>query len=341
MELNTVLERVRKLVAIAEHPGTGVEEANAARQMADSLMLKYAIEQAELDASRPAPQRAKPGIIDIDLTPDYDLVGYVAQLAASCARTCRCKIRQYTKWTNEAGYRSTVYGFESDLRYFEVLYTTLRLHMIGALRPKVDPARSLEDNAYELHKAGLNWLEIAGEYGWKKARDIQPEDTQPVMYVNAKLGERKSNWTVGSHYKRACQRACKARGEKVLSIPASASETFRRSAAQGYVARMRGRLSKLESGREAGTGAELVLANAANDLNAFFKEQNPDMFKEAEDVPECPNCKKAKSGHCRAHPAMRFREQAFSDAGYSAGVRQANSADLGGNVGTAEKRQIG
>lgn len=340
MELNKVLERVSKLVAKAEDPSVTPEEAKSYRDMADSLMLKYAIEEAQLDASRPAPSRAKPGTLVVPLTVDHDLLGYVGVLADATAKACRCMIRKYTSWVTGEGWQATVYGYESDLRYFEVMYTTLRLHMIGALRPSVDPNESLDENCYRLHNAGLNWLEIAGLYGWKK--DSFQVGDKNEMWYNTRTQERKSNWQVGGMHKRACQRAGKARGEAGhMVIAAGAGATFRRSAAEGYAYRLRRRLRDLESGRISEPGSELVLADRSSDLMAFFKDQNADLFMEYEPPEPCKACEKAKSGHCRAHPRGSWKEVPFSDAGYSAGVRHANTAALNPEATSRKTQAIG
>src|ERR1700689_2368021 len=179
MELSSLLERVRKLVAVAEHPETPPHEAKLAREMADSLMLKHAIDEALLDQTRPAPLRAKPATINVDLA-HYanDLVAWISRLAELTARHCRCLIRSYTGYNNGV-YHSTVYGYESDLRYFEILYPELRLHMLGALRPGWNKTETLEENCFRLHSAGYNWLEIAELDGWAKAN--------PARYPEVKI----------------------------------------------------------------------------------------------------------------------------------------------------------
>src|SRR3954454_13937094 len=47
-----VLERVRKLLARAEHPATPPAEAEACSEKAAALMSRYVIDQAMLDSSR-------------------------------------------------------------------------------------------------------------------------------------------------------------------------------------------------------------------------------------------------------------------------------------------------
>jgi Protein of unknown function (DUF2786) len=314
MQLSSVLEKVRKLIAKAEDAATGPEEAQVLREGADRLMLKYAIDEAELEATRPAAARTKPEIITIEL--GSALTGSCAYLASTLARYCRCKIRNYTSYDYQArSWASKVYGYESDLRYFELLYTTLRLHMLGALRPGIDSTLSLDENCYRMHNAGYNWLEIAKMYGWRKD-DWQAGDTGE-MWVNEHSGERYGNHKVGSSFKRACIRACRARGEEHVRIAAGGSATYRASAAEGYTAMIWSRLRKLETGREA---AGTALALRMDDLDELYRTENPDLFQEAKPTPEAP----AKGRRRTAAP----KPLPFNERAYAAGRAHAATADL-------------
>jgi hypothetical protein len=349
LDLDTVLKRVRQFTAKAEAeiaPGATAEqraaslvEQQTAREMADRLMTDYAVDRAMADAARPADKRNKPGKLEFAVSGYTEISGYINRLATIVARHCRVQVRLFTNYNrDESCWMATGYGFESDLAYFNILYTTLRLHMVGALVPKVDPTLDLDENCYVLHNAGLNWLEIAALYGWKKTSS-EPGDTQPLMYIN-KDGERKSNWTVGSHYKRAYGRACKAKGEATMVIAASSTATYRESAAQGYISRITQRLARTEAARDPGAG--VALRTSFEEVLAYFKSQNPDLYKEQAPVEECEQCKKNPSGTCRRHPRGRMlKDRAFSAAGYQAGVKHANAASLSPEASTSQTGQIG
>ncbi len=323
MELNKLLKRVRDLIEKAEHPiaegatpeqrDAAIIEQEAARKMADALIMQYAIDEAMLDKSRPAALQSKPGAIEVELTTDHTLDGYVGALAETIARHCNCLIRTYRRYDYaEHVWKAKVYGFESDLRYFEIQYTTLRLHMIGALRPHIDYGLSDEDNAYTLHSAGLNWFEIAKMYGWRGP--VKPEPGEPkLMYVNEKTGQR-LNWSKSiQQYKRYYQAAVKARGETELRVPPSGGDTFRRSSAQGYVNRIAQRLRQIREGRQVGTALSLRV----DLLSQFFKEDNPELFVvNTEPVA-------VKAGRAR-----KVTYAPFSQSAYEAGTKHANGANL-------------
>jgi hypothetical protein len=248
----------------------------------------------------------------VSLTGHDDLLGYVAQLAQDVGRYCRCTVRSYKDYDyTEHCWMAAVYGFESDLHYFEIMYTTLRLHMIGALNPKPDPLESIEDNAYRLHNAGLNWFDIAKLHGWV---EITPKGIKNPRYRNSKTGE-ETGWKecIGIH-KRAYDRAIKARGETALRVPPAGVATFRRSAAMGYSTRLHNRLRETESGRDPGTA--IILRSRIDDITALFREDNPDLFAEQ---PAAVNGRERK---------IRYVSAPYSEAGYQAGVRHANTASL-------------
>src|SRR5215469_2535954 len=90
MELNDVLRKVRILIDKATHEGTPLDEAEACQAKADYLMLQYAIDEAALDASRPAAERTKKADIYIDLG-SSDMTYYIMDLIFDTARHCRCR----------------------------------------------------------------------------------------------------------------------------------------------------------------------------------------------------------------------------------------------------------
>ncbi|HMC69102.1 MAG TPA: DUF2786 domain-containing protein, partial [Mycobacteriales bacterium] len=55
-----ILERVRKLLARAEHPTTPAAEAEACSEKAATLMSRYVIDQAMLDAAGGRSRGARP-----------------------------------------------------------------------------------------------------------------------------------------------------------------------------------------------------------------------------------------------------------------------------------------
>jgi hypothetical protein len=381
VELNSVLAKVNALIAKAEHEATPAAEAQACRERADALMLKYAIEEAQLDEARPAGERMKPDKLVVPVGVYGDVIGHIAGLMGTIAKHCRCMIKHYTSTaTTENGYEyfSTVYGYNSDLRYFEILWSSVRLHALGALMPSLSKTETDGQNAYRLHEAGYNWLEIAQMYGWKKVTysgriyrehergQISDElyekyqDGKAEIWYNEGTDEYKTNWQLGSKVKRDYHNECKARGEKPKTISAGGAKTYRKSAARGYHGMIQHRLHAMR--RDVSTGSGLMLRSDA--LRDYFREENPSGYAKCprcgkwssnlyncefcgqfiKDEPQpCKACAKSKSGYCRMHPkGSSYRDMPFNRSAYEQGANHAMSADLniGERVGSAPAKPI-
>jgi len=335
INLDSVLSKVRGLIAKAEHESTPPHEAELARQMADALMLKYTIKEI---GEQPAAQRAKPMILTIQIGPESDVQGYFAGLLRDIAKHCRCRSRLYTSWTDGC-WNAKVYGFEPDVRYFEMLYTTVRLHMLGILLPKVDPSESLEENAYRLHSSGYNWLQIAEMYGWRKYDYRRPylSGELPPNGLKVPYWHKDEGWQpatqVGSRIKRAYHRAVKERGENGQIIAANGTTSYRKSAADGYTGMIRRRLYEMAKSRESGN--ELILRSLIDDIDKLFKEDNPDLFVEVKEEPS--NAKKTKTR------LPRYKPLNLNMDAYRRGADHARTADLDAHhrAGSDQRGAIG
>jgi hypothetical protein len=311
MDIDSVLRKVHGLIAKAEHPSTPPKEAAEAQRMADALMYKYKVNRVQADKAVPVAQRMKADKVEIPLVEDPSLVGYMAALARSVARHCDCRIREYSTFRAD-GWHSRIYGYQSDLSYYQILYAELRLQMVGALRPKYDPAKSIDLNAYLMHNAGMNWFDMAQMEGW---RQVPPEFGEPkVMYINDHTGQRQKWSDAVGKFKDGYKREIELRGEPWMQIPPGGMNTFRVNAANGYVVRIEQRLARIREGREVGT--TIALLNDA--VDALFKEDNPELYKPIES--SAPKGRRTR--------APKVRHIPYSAQGYESGVRQANAAAL-------------
>jgi hypothetical protein len=321
-KLDNILSKVRGLVAKAEHPDTPAAEADLCRERADQLMLKYAIDQATLRDSQPAATRMTPSKMEVEVCEAgsaYENM-FIMLLSIVCEHT-RTKpvfygshmeaglLASLKSIGREPKVRARVYGFEGDLRYFEILYTTLLLHMSNGIDPKPDHSLSDQVNSYNLHMAGLNWLEIASlyyrrghEYGWN--------------------GDKSDYMRYGSYWKRAYRREAKLRDETAVKLPANFTAQkrieWRKNFAQSYISTLQFRLWQARENRP--TGGELILSSAMADIEAMINDEHKnltEMSSLTEDV--------------------KFNEQAWN-----AGDRHAQSADLSAhsNVGQAERKAL-
>jgi hypothetical protein len=123
-----VLERVRKLLARAEHPATPVAEAEACSAKAAALMSRHVIDEALLDATRA--DRSAPVVREVVVEPPYAMAKAV--LLSSVAAAFRSCVAIGGD-RGSAGRRCTVVGFDGDLRATELLFTSLLLQASTAM----------------------------------------------------------------------------------------------------------------------------------------------------------------------------------------------------------------
>ena len=122
-----ILERVRKLLAKAEHPATPAAEAEACSEKAAALMSRYVIDQAMLDAATTS--GAKPIVRRIVLDAPYTMAKAVLlDRVAKAFRVCVAIGADHG-----AGRRCTMVGFAADLDMTELLFTSLLLQASSAM----------------------------------------------------------------------------------------------------------------------------------------------------------------------------------------------------------------
>jgi hypothetical protein len=135
MLTDAVLARIRKLLAVAEHPNTPAGEADAAARAAERMIAKYAIDEALLEAK--ATTRSKPEMRTIVIEAPYAsaksvLVGAVAHAHG---------VRAVTLGGGEDT-RMTLIGFAGDLQLVDLLYTSLLLQATTSLRRQAISGRA-------------------------------------------------------------------------------------------------------------------------------------------------------------------------------------------------------
>lgn len=314
MELAKTLDLVRKLVAKAESTDSP-HEAEALQAQADKLMEKYAIEEWQLAQSAPA--SFKPTRIKVDIgKADSEFLTETATLCNVIADFCNCS----SVWMEGSGWGQReeyayVYGYESDLRYFELLFTTLYLHMSGAIFPKPDVLKSVGENAYALRNAGLNWIEIAKAYGWREVPRWDGEPKNVYMNDNDPTGKRVGWSTAVGRYEQAYRKVVKAKGESIVRIPPNGARTFRYNAAHGYLSRISQRLRMVKSQR--GTGTELMLRDKSQNISALIADSHPDMS------------------------VTGARSVKYNAEAYARGTRHANTASLNPEAGAGSAPAVG
>ncbi|HEV2809851.1 MAG TPA: DUF2786 domain-containing protein [Acidimicrobiales bacterium] len=120
-----ILEKVRALLAKAEST-TFPEEAEALSSKAQELMARHSIDEAMVGSGAAA--RADDAPTGVRVPVDDPYAGAKSMLLSEVASANRCR----AVWSKGLGF-STVVGFESDLEFVEVLYTSVLVQATSAM----------------------------------------------------------------------------------------------------------------------------------------------------------------------------------------------------------------
>ncbi len=157
----SMLRKVQALLDKANST-TFSEERNALLEKADDLMTTYAISEFELATRQKKDIKAQVTTRTMPVAP-----------GGSHIRDQLSTLHYYL--TNHAGAKAVYYGingsvqspinarvvgFEADLDYVEMLFTSLVLQAAMDLEPKFDESLTLQQNIFVMKEAGLKWKRI-------------------------------------------------------------------------------------------------------------------------------------------------------------------------------------
>lgn len=317
---DNILDKVRKLLALADHPNTSETESNAFRQKADALMFKYRIEEATLIASGRITTNANvPNWRTVEVA-NYgsEFSSYYQKIAMVVAQHVGARIKfDYS----EGMLTANLCGYTADLMYAEVLMTSCILEFGKRMEPKVDPSLSDAENAYTLRAGGWERKRIArvlfGE--WDSENEMKAKNRKVTKLIRqwaVEIGEDPDELL--------------GRGNNIAA--------YRLSYSHGFVDQIHMRLYRMRTanGEES---AGLVLADRSERINEAFYEKYPSMRPSESVQAKCEKCKKAKSGYCREHSYMkpRYRTVRGNAAGNARGRNAALHVDLGPNATGSKK----
>lgn len=331
-KFQSMLDKVQALLARAEHPNTPDAEADLCRTKAEAIMFKYKIDQAMLKDSERDESYNKPAKRTIWISPFTN--GWYRQqysLAVSCFMHAECEFVYAWRRNDEDGgtlwLALDVYGYPGDIQYGEMLFIACRLTFLARLEPGVREDLNVDENIYALRHAGVERIRIAQMVGWITRSQIankkyEPESQKAVDKACARVTS-------------AIKRSCKAKGEdpKPLLGQGNNMKTYRESFAHGYNETIRMRLNRLRFERGLDSDGAIVLVKRHQDVLAMMYKDHPST--DPDNVQECAKCKASKSGHCRQHPAQKYKTTKVNERAYGRGVSAGARVDLtGGNVPT-------
>jgi hypothetical protein len=261
--VDKILNRVRALLEKADSTEFPAER-DQLLEKAEELMLKYAIDEALLESTRPADKRQTPKMLDITVcVKGHPLQDQIINLATTFADHYRCRIVYFGAMPKSIWKHVTakVVGYPSDLKFFELSFTNAQLHLAGHIDPKANPSKSFDENVYDLHAAGVSWRNIV--YAMNRAIETNQKISDPswkVLPVSHEQEVRNS----GGKCKTAYRRWCKKIGEETERIQSPVS--YQRNFAIGYVGEIYGRLAKIRSANYQGGSALALRQESVDEL---------------------------------------------------------------------------
>lgn len=253
----TILDRVRQLLDKADST-TFPAEAQALREKADELMLKYAIDEFELRIKN-FQQRETPELYQFPICGPKDHLGWqLLDLASTCARHARCKLVYSGK--PQWGMTAKLVGFPADVRYAEMLFTSLRVQMSLDLEPKPDPSLTMLENLAMLKEAGLKWRRIA------ELLDLPWDDTKPGGGMD-----------LATDYTKFCKATNR---DRLYTAP----QVYQKNFAAGFVNKVSNRLYEMREKTAATVDKDtmaLVLHDRSAEIDVAFGQYFPKLGKGA------------------------------------------------------------
>lgn len=268
-----LLERVRKLLDIAEHPNTPEAEADTAREMANRLMTRHAIDEAQARAGLSEVERRKPTDRRIGIPYDlYELAPFLRSILIDIAEANRCTAARVSRGVH-------VFGFQEDVDWVEMLYTSAYAALVTYLHPKWDTGKGYDENVYNFKVAGYAWKDInaiAVQHGHASAEVFRTEEAWDY-WTEKTVTREVATGKMGGRLIAAYKRHARAIGDN-HPVSTQTFEHFRRSYAEGFMNRLGVRLWTMKQQQKDevnSSGAELVLFDALAAVKEAMWEQYP------------------------------------------------------------------
>lgn len=256
------IRKVEALINRANHKDANSEERIACLAKADEIMAKHRLDRAMLfkDGNKPEKEII---VKTVSALPYSPYVGSLTWMRKDILTHCGVMSRT---WQEEV----TLVGYEEDIFYAEMLWTSVYMEFTSKLFPKWESHRGFDANVYALKNAGYSWPEV---------RDF-------ALAENA--GDHISKLTVknaGSKLRTAFKREAQRNGIEVLpgrQQPAN-SRAWRDSFVEGFVNTLYGRLAVLSAKAKeaAGEAGEIALISDADRVKHRFWEMYPETHPEA------------------------------------------------------------
>lgn len=148
-----------------EHHKEYLQSAQNYREMAEKLMAKFRIDQADLlarDELTETPFNKAFVLLGDDRNTTFD--GWCYTLFQQIAEHCECKTYGLYKWDPESRrtrLQVTIVGYANDVQYAELLWTSAYLAFTAHVDPRPNPELSERENIYRMRKSGMPRKDVA------------------------------------------------------------------------------------------------------------------------------------------------------------------------------------
>lgn len=320
-KFDKILGQVRALIAKADSTDHKGEE-DLLRAKAESLMLKYRIEEALVfEKALGTTDRIVPVWATMNLAKiGNDFAQHYNRIAGLVAQHTGTRVR--LEYDFEQDYVVIkACNFSSDLRYMELLLTSCVMEFGKRMEPGVDRSMSDEENAWNLRSAGWTRKRIAHELlgAWSTENEMKAKNRKVTAMIKrhgAAIGE-DANALLG-------------RGNSM--------DTYAQSYIDGFIQTLHSRLYRMRQQAIEMEGGGLVPVSRKEAIDEAFYAVYPDLRPKEETGQvnftgrsECERCKRAKSGYCREHSYLkpRYVNRPHNSRAYGMGAAAAQSVDLG------------
>lgn len=273
MDLETIMDKVSKLINKADHPNTGEAEAALFRGKAESLMRQYRIEEEQLMAQNES--AIVPVLREFTVTDKMDGEFWREYVDLFMAVASHCGVRVHFSYRDLKGhFTSSIYahvvGYSSDIRFAEFLFSAARLVFSSKLEPKPDPSLSDQENVFNMRQSGMARNRVA-ELLWGH-------------------WNHSNSAKVSTLYKRECA----ARGiNPAVSGRNVNAKTYREVYAREFVRELRYRLSRARDAADSYGGA-MQLHGRQERIDEVFYSHYPDYRPKPSTPPSDEDKKRSK-----------------------------------------------
>ncbi len=299
-------DKLRKIQALIDkgHGTDNEAEARAFLAKADSMMVQYSIEATQLlDPDRNIRRTAtaeEPELRTITVFQGYDQDGdmdrhmrwALDRVFHSVCEHLFIRKAPFDRHSMVSGQHRVV-GYPVDLRFAEMFFLKIKLHMFSEMLTTIDPSKPWEECVVGLKNMGHRWIDVHH----KMASSNHPEYPYPNQPWERRIGVK---------FTSVMKKYVEQHG-----IPRNTSsnpDAWRADYVDGYVGMIQRRLREM---REATVEENPLLPDLIGDKKSNVQEALWDLFPDLRPHPDscqCDNCHYAK---CKDRQCQRSRCKAM------------------------------